>query len=361
MTEKKKIHFNKKTVATIVFALMTLGLIKFCGTKDSGKVATQVPVPENISGKKPANDNADTVTVDSVHAVPMVNFSGVPQSIYMEMEGFTFVAPGFSKLVWSPLVVLKPNVTFNDKLVLGLTTTQMAQTYTGDNMSMMLHNIFFNATFKTKNGSNIFANVGKMQTLNYCGQYAKYMPISLYFENAMIGGSGHTVSSMAQVGFNNKHGSVALGYGENNSQPFTFNGGGDWFVVGEVFLNKVKIGTLWAIDPECRVTGDVQVAYNAGQQSGLLEMTKIGTDNPYLHGLYAIQLNNDATAFVNAWGQIDGGMAGGNVGIKHNPSGIYGSFGFANQEHLLQGTSQYGQLTPILEIGIAKGFVPKSR
>ena len=311
---------------------------------------------ENIKAKKITTSDVDTVQFDSVsNEKNGVKFSDVAQSMYMEVEAFSFATPYTTKLIWTPLFVIKPTVTFNNKLSVGFTTTQMVQNYTTENMTAIMHDMYAHAELKFKKFET-FANVGYFSALNYAGESAKYMPISYFFENAIKMHSGHYMPSAAMLGVRNEHFSVGAGYAEFGPK-LQFNGGGDFVIVGEAFFDKLKIGTFWMLN-KGKYVGDLQLMYKSDSGNfALFELLNIGSPEFGIHGIYAFGIAKDAVIFVNGYKQFNDGIAGAQVGIRHMPSGVYLSCGVTCGNILLSNTNGF-EVSPVIELGCRQALVP---
>ena len=284
-----------------------------------------------------------------------VKFSKAQQSLYIEIEGFSFTTNGNTQLKWTPLMVIKPTITFNDKLCVGFTTTQMVQNYTTENMTSIMHDMFAHAKLNINKDFNIFLNVGYFSALNYAGEFATFMPISYFFENAIVMHSGHYLQTAGMVGVSNKNFSFGAGYKED--KKFQINGGGDIVVVGEAFFEKFKIGTLWMFNSN-KCIGDLQIAYNPNDKnSGLLEFTNICNKDFSIHMIYNVKVHNNAMLFINTYTQINDGPKGVHVGIRFSSTGIYVAIGGTYHDFLLKNSPEYNRFAPMIEIGIRQGFL----
>ena len=296
---------------------------------------------------------------------PKIKISNVEDALYTELWTFANTTGADTKLVFAPLVVLKPFVRIKDKLTVGFTTTQMVQNYTEKSMTSMIHDMYAHATLKTSD-CDLYVKVGNFSVLNYSADFAKYMPVSTFFLNAINLQSGAYFPRAIVVGEYDNNQSLALGYMENGS-GFKFDGNdgyaicmmevkGDWAKLGGLIKTNAK-HTVGNIHFSCALTKKDEV---------LLQFLNIGMGEQFaIHGTYGHKFKDDkATLSVNGFYQTKQGVAGGNINLRHSSSGAYASVGATYhdplREFLPDGThnEKYDKFTPFVEFGIIKSLYP---
>lgn len=319
--------------------LTALTLLLLLGSGKASHAQTTRPEPEPaVKERTISNDDTTRVT-----------FSPAEKAIYAEAIGFTYATPENFKLVWAPLLVIKPTMTINDKYTVGFTTTQMFQNYTSDKLTPTIHDMYAHGDVKL-GPVDAFVNVGNFSALNYASEMSHNMPMSYFFQNAIYMQSGHYMPMAIMGGIRGKHFSLSAGHAKHEHR-LQFNGPGEFVVAGEAIFKRCKFGTFWMLGPDKKI-GDVQFAYNYGLSALLIEFIGIGDEHVGGHATYSCKVaDNQAIVFVNAYGQKDG-IAGWHIGGRHNASGIYANMGFTYHDPLLRGTEKYEEPTPTLELGI---------
>lgn len=291
---------------------------------------------------------------------PAVKFSNADEALYVELETFTNAKMDNVKCVFSPLVIIKPFIRFYDKLDVGVTTTQMVQNYTSENMSTLTHDMYAYSKFRTT-GGNFTLRAGKFSVLNYAAQFAKYMPINNFFINAMYFKSGHYYPRAIVAGFNNRETAIHIGYAEEDSNGFKFTRNGAVIIASEIFIeDSFKGGTLVTIWKEKTVI-DLQMAWTPNSRNALLlEVANIGTQAAF-HGTYQHNFGNgNMDVFANGFTQHGDGIAGGAIGLRHTKSGAYAAIG-ATKNDPMNKMNMDEKFSAYAEFGIALGFCPISK
>ena len=288
---------------------------------------------------------------------PAVKFSNADEALYVELETFTNAKMDNVKCVFSPLVIIKPFIRFYDKLDVGVTTTQMVQNYTSENMSTLTHDMYAYAKLRAS-GGNYSVRVGKFSVLNYAAQFAKYMPINNFFINAVYFKSGHYYPRAIVGGFNNNEMRIHIGYAEENSNGFKFTGNGMVIIASEIFIeDSFKGGALVTIGKEKTVI-DLQMAWTPNSRNALLlEVANIGVQAAF-HGTYQHNFGNgNMDVFANGFVQHGDGIAGGAIGLRHTKSGVYAAIGTTKHDPMNKMNTD-GKFSPNAEFGIVHGFHP---
>lgn len=283
---------------------------------------------------------------------PSVKFSNTDESLYVELEAFTNATTDNVKCVFAPLVVIKPFVRFNDKLDIGITTTQMVQNYTSDKMTTLTHDMYAHAKLRTPSG-NFTLKAGNFSAMNYAGNFLTAMPINNFFINALSMGSGHFYPRAIVGGFSNNELAFQIGYAEEKTPGFKFTGGGAVVIATEAFIeDSFKGGLLLTIGKDKTII-DIQAVFG---NSLLLEVTNIGNQAGF-HGAYKCSCaRGNIDIFINGFKQMDDGIAGGAAGLRHTKSGTYAAIGATYHDPMRKANENYDKVTPYAEFGIVRGF-----
>ncbi|MBO4582569.1 MAG: hypothetical protein J5714_00730 [Alphaproteobacteria bacterium] len=291
---------------------------------------------------------------------PKVKISNADEALYLELETFTNAKMNNVKCVFSPLVVIKPFIRFYDKLDIGITTTQMVQNYTSENMSTITHDMYAYAKLRAS-GGNYSIRAGNFSVLNYAAQFAKSMPINNFFINSMYFKSGHYYPRAIIAGFSNTEMGIHIGYAEEDTKGMQFTGNGAVVIASEIFIeDSFKGGALMTIGKENTVI-DLQMSWTPNPNNALLlELSNIG-DQAGFHGTYRHNfVKGNINIFVNGFKQLGDGIAGGSLGLGHKKSGAYAAIG-ATKHDPMNKMNPDEKFVPYAEFGIVHGFYPISK
>jgi hypothetical protein len=317
--------------------------------------------------EKVANDTTRTQTI--THATPFISlrepyvptnpkvkFSRPDESFYIELESFTNTATNDVKCVFSPLVVIKPFIRFNDKLDIGITTTQMVQNYTSDKMTTLTHDMYAYTKLRTRAG-DFTLKAGKFSAMNYAADFLTAMSINNFFINTMYFKSGHYYPRAIIGGFKNDEMGIQVGYAEENNNGFIFNGNGGVVIASEAFIeDALKGGVLVTIGKDKTVI-DFQMTCTPNKRNALLlEVVNIGNQTGF-HGTYKYTgKRGNIDLFINGFKQKNDGIAGGAIGMRHRKSGTYATIGATYHDPMQKDNENYDKFTPYAEFGIVYGF-----
>lgn len=299
---------------------------------------------------------------------PKIKFSNAQDALYAELWTFTNVIENDVKLVFAPLVVIKPFVRIKDKITLGFTTTQMIQNYL-DNKSMrpMTHNMYAYASLKTKQ-CDVYINVGNFSILDYSSIHSKSMPVSTFFTNAIYLESGAYFPRAVVVGVDAGDTGLALGYMENGS-GFKFDGVDGWAVcLMEIKSeNSLRIGGLIKTNNK-ETMGNIHISGAlTSKDTFLLQFLNIGARFACYGNICHEFSDNRTKASINAYYQSQDGVVGGDIMLRDSKSGWYSSFGLTKHspfyEKMSDGTNNenWDKMMPFVEFGLIKPLFQKTQ
>lgn len=357
--DSRFLFINPKHLAT--FVLVTLF---------GGNVAAQNIDGDTIRRFNPMETLTHTrsVVLNEPHKPknPTVKFGHPQDVLYVELQSFTHATTNNVRTVFAPLVVVSPFVRFYDKFTVGLTTTQMIQNYTTTSMTHLTHDMYMTMDLRTSVG-NFNVKVGNFSPLNYSAKFAKSMPISTFFINALYMNSGSYFPRAVIGTYENKGTTVSLGYMEQ-TPGFKFTG--DGYVVlsmQERIGENIHFGGVMATNNK-ETFGNLQlICMPTPHDAILLQAINLGVRGA-LHMTYCHIFSDDqASIAINAFKEQGDGIAGANVSVFHKKTGAYGSIGATKHNPLYLTNPEsplyehYDKWAPHAEIGIAYGIKPKNR